>query len=255
MHAIIDGAAKASATATLHLARCRLLFALGKREAYLEAFSELPDACKSDYIFRGLNSVARAWSGSTTTGNSKVFVIGLSRTGTTTMNRALNALGLVAAHWQNPVDKKLLTMDDLPLFDAFSDIPISADFEAIYERYPQARFILTDRPLESWVQSVQRHYSAELGITKPKDLDDPRLAKRQGGIAATIDRKIYSEHETWEAAYAAYQKRVHSFFEVRPEAQFLVFSVFEEHGWAELCAFLDCPTPSVPFPHVNAAKS
>lgn len=255
LHNIIESAATASKAPAIYLARCRLLFALGKREAFLKEFSELPKACKSGDMFRGLEFVAKAWSESTLAANDKVFVIGLSRTGTTTMNRALNVLGLMAVHWQNPIDMKLLTMRDLPMFDAFSDIPISADFEAIYEQYPEARFIFTDRPLESWVRSVQKHYAAEIGVWKPQELEDSRVASRHGGIAVSIDRKIYTNHETWEAAYAAHKKRVHSFFGERPEARFLVFSVFEGHGWEELCGFLECPIPSMPFPHANAAKT
>lgn len=171
------------------------------------------------------------------------------------MNRALNALGIVAAHWQNPVDMRLLTTRDFPLFDAFTDIPVSADFESIYEQYPEAKFILTERPLEGWVQSVRRHYQTEIGVQNPQDLDAPRVACRQGGLAVEIDRKLYTRFESWDAAYTAYHERVRAFFEARPEAQFLSFSVFAGHGWPELCAFLDRPEPSKPFPHANAARN
>src|SRR6476660_2478699 len=84
----------------------------------------------------------------------KVFGIGFPRTGTTSLVRALNILGIASTH--NPAG--LLTDANDPVldaFDGFADNPIPILYAELDARYPHSKFILTDRDVDSWLRSVE----------------------------------------------------------------------------------------------------
>ena len=55
----------------------------------------------------------------------KIFGIGLSKTGTTSLSKALTLLNFSTAHWTNPYSHDLLVKKDIPLFESLTDISIS----------------------------------------------------------------------------------------------------------------------------------
>jgi hypothetical protein len=59
-------------------------------------------------------------------------------------------------------------------------------------------------------------------------------------------------HPDLASVHAHWAARVEAFFADKP-SKLLRFSVFEGHGWGELCGFLDLPVPEVEFPHANRA--
>ena len=65
--------------------------------------------------------------------NYKIFGIGLGKTGTTSLARALNILGYKTNHYPNP--DKMLKRDFeelLMTYDALSDNPVAAVYKDIY---------------------------------------------------------------------------------------------------------------------------
>ena len=51
----------------------------------------------------------------------KVFGIGLSRTGTASLNVALQVLGFRTYHWLVPFEKRLVTLEDCFFCDGMTD--------------------------------------------------------------------------------------------------------------------------------------
>src|SRR5687768_14786510 len=90
----------------------------------------------------------------------KVFVIGLARTGTTSVCRALETLGFNTAHWRNHFTGALLDWEDFSFFDACADVTVCALFEPLFHAFDDARFILTERAMEPWIRSISWHYNA-----------------------------------------------------------------------------------------------
>jgi len=168
----------------------------------------------------------------------KVFCIGLSKTGTTSVNGALNILGIDAAHWTNPLTHQVISDIDFFLLGACTDMSVAPNFEKLYYTYPNAQFILTKREIESWAKSFR-----DMGIRNPGiRYMFPRLATVYG---------LYYHHSSIEEAYQAFERRVDYFFADKPPGKLLKFDIGMGHGWNELCAFLGEPLPQAPFPWLN----
>ncbi|WP_297897311.1 sulfotransferase family protein [Shewanella sp.] len=79
---------------------------------------------------------------------NKIIIIGLPRTGTTSVSVALLEQGLKVAHMA-------FTKAAFMQADAISDAPCFSDFKQLDELFPGAKFIYLDRKLDSWVPSMQ----------------------------------------------------------------------------------------------------
>ena len=186
----------------------------------------------------------------------KVFCIGLSKTGTSSVCAALERLGLAAIHWTNPLTGELIAEQDVPLFDAFADIPVTQVFETYWEHFPNAKFIHTVRPLEAWQASFAAHYRSAHGtgdFALLKALMAEPEAFHHGARFRTIHQDLYFRFDSLVAARAAHAARVGRFFHGRRADCLLELNLFANQGWPQLCAFLGRPEPAVPFPWANAA--
>ena len=186
---------------------------------------------------------------------AKVFGIGLSRTGTSSLDAALKTLGYHTMHWLNPITRDLIQQRDFLLFDAFSDICVSYQFEWLYHTYPNSKFILTTRPLNSWVRSVENHYHLQHDTALPSGLTTPSARGRFRTQAGQIEANIYGNHDTWHGAYTAFSERVEGFFQGKPCDRFLKLAITEGQGYETLCPFLDRPIPQEDFPTKNQSPA
>lgn len=80
--------------------------------------------------------------------DEKVFVIGLPRTGTTSISIALLEMGCKVAH-------QAFTQQAFELADVVSDVPCFSDYQQLHQLYPRAKFIYLDRDITAWVCSMQ----------------------------------------------------------------------------------------------------
>lgn len=187
----------------------------------------------------------------------KVFVVGLSRTGTTTLTVALRRLGYLAAHWVNPATGQMLLPADAAIFDAMADAPVADAVEELADRYPQARFILTLRPAASWERSLLALMRREHGIAGAEAL--ARFIRSgaggmHGGRWAEVCARQLLVPGGLAAAPAAHAERVRARFRHEPQ-RLLEFDLWAGDGWGKLCAFLGLPVPAEPFPHANVSPS
>jgi hypothetical protein len=79
----------------------------------------------------------------------RVFIIGLPRTGTTSICAAMLKLGFTVAHTAY-VQK---TFDDAQVI---ADTPIFCDFERLDKFYPNSKFIYLKRSSEKWLPSIKQ---------------------------------------------------------------------------------------------------
>ena len=184
-----------------------------------------------------------------TDAKGKVFGIGLSRTGTTSLSAALAALGFRARHFPR-LDRLFflgfggIRRNELRAYDAFTDIPVLRFFRELDRRYPGSRFILTIRDRDSWLDSCRRFPNFGPDHDSP-----PNLLRLREDIYGTqvFDRARFSE------ARDRHHEEIRSYFGDRPE-DLLEMSIVDGDGWEPLCSFLGCPAPDVPFPHRNAGR-
>ncbi len=170
---------------------------------------------------------------------NKVFVIGFHKTGTTSIENALERLDYRVYGG----DKNLLKFGDrndllkyiektLLNWDAVQDMPWPLFYRELKELYPDAKFILTLRNTEAWIDSVVRHW---------------------GSIRVPLHRKIYGvpcaegHEEYYIKAYETHNEKVLEFFQSK--SNFLLMEQDKNFDYRTLCDFLDLGIPSEEFPH------
>jgi len=190
---------------------------------------------------------------------NKVFGIGMSKTGTTTLGRCFEILGFVPMCTEcldlkrlvcdsrqidpinhkfeydpyNPIVDKNILVDIFKIADqykSFQDTPWYMLFRHLDEHYPDSKFILTVRK-DTYTQAVSDWWHNE------------KMGRCQGPPTEEFIRKqshIYEIHNT----------AVKSYFQNRP-GDLLIVCWEEGHSWKELCEFLKVPIPDMPFPHLN----
>lgn len=175
----------------------------------------------------------------------RVFGIGLNKTATTSLHRALELLGLRSLHWGGPpvrrtVEASLAAGEPLlarldPAYDAFSDVePLYRNFALVDRQYPGSRFVLTVRPVDEWVDSRRRHV----------------LRNRERKAAGTYHGTFLEiDEEAWRADWDQHLAAVRSHFAGRDDL--LEVDLTRDPAWEPLCSFLGLPPPDLPFPWEN----
>ena len=178
----------------------------------------------------------------------KIFCIGLGRTGTTSLHEAFQALGLRSRHFPYSL------LDDpfgeeLAQADAFSDLPIPLYFEAYAERFADARFILTTRSEDSWLQSVEWLLANGSKIWGGHD-----STWQPGGVVERAHMRVFGterfEPEKMLAVYRAHNAAVLDFF--ANDSRFLHLELEDTLRFEQLADFIGVDTDlRGPLPRAN----
>lgn len=176
--------------------------------------------------------------------DAKVFGIGLSNTGSSSLFSALEVLGYRTATFRHMNDFKIydwmcgdFSRNYLTTFDAVTDLPMATYFRELDARFPGSKFILTDRNVDDWLASVERRFSRNR-YPDSQFTRDVRLA--QYGVITFNEarfRRLYGEH------IAAVQH----YFRDRPD-DLLRMNPFSGDEWDVVCKFLEKPVPDQPYP-------
>ena len=173
----------------------------------------------------------------------RVFGIGLSRTGTTSLAGALERLGYRTIHFPDPGPMLAGDFSGFDLLDAATDTSVTAFFPLLDQRYPGSRFVLTVREMEAWLASVEDLFR--------------RRPEGETGPTAEVRRLVYGretfDREHFRGACERHYAWVRGYFKDRP-ADLLEMDVAAGDGWEKLCAFLGSAAPGAPFPRANARR-
>ena len=95
---------------------------------------------------------------------SKIFGIGLSKTGTTSLANALQVLGYKTKDNMGVVkyatgDLSSVDLHVVDANDALTDTPIPSFYRELDTRYPGSKFILTVRDSEGWLKSCKKQFT------------------------------------------------------------------------------------------------
>ncbi len=173
-----------------------------------------------------------------------IFGIGLSKTGTHTLNECLNILGYKSIHFPDPALMTARAFDQaLQGYNAATDISVAAYFDVLDRKYPGSKFVLTKRALEPWLDSVEDHRQRRAHELTNRDC--PK---------AVVREKIYGtrgfDRKTFARAYDTHLARVRAYFSQRTD-DLLELSLCGSTDWQPLCDFLDAPVPAAPIPWLN----
>lgn len=182
----------------------------------------------------------------------KVFVIGFHKTGTSSLGKALQLLGYkvcgslkegfgVSTKSKTYKEDLMTIAGNVKLFDtynAFQDTPWFLLYEELYVKFPEAKFILTIREEQSWLQSVQKHFASG-------------NFAYHSFIYNSLDSLMEAEH--YVETYKNHNDNVISFFK-KEQADLLVLDIKASNKWKLLSDFLQLEAPKTEFPHANKAK-
>ncbi|HIP22385.1 MAG TPA: hypothetical protein EYG79_02145 [Rhodobacteraceae bacterium] len=181
---------------------------------------------------------------------TKVFCIGFQKTGTSSLSKALQALGFTVGdaikvlnrtvNWRAPdprpeIIKKVLAV--VEGVDALQDSPCAFIYRELDAAHPGSKFILTIRDTDDWLESYRRFFS---------DKNNP-LRRWMYGV------ERFSGHEaTYRQIFEAQNAEIIEYFAGRPD-DFLVMDLGKGDGWLKLVNFLG-EGALKPFPHTNKGK-
>ena len=219
-----------------------------------------------------------------------MFGVGPGRTGTDSLKLALDQLGFGPTYHMKEVlfeEAGISTAGHIPQWRALAegrpvdlsemlrewnsgtDFPLSSFPEELYAAFPDAKFVLTTRPTDAWLRSINKticKFSTgrwHLDILRRLPVFPfARINEQLDMMNAVTKYKFAAESDvsSWAAlcgdaaiaaqVYEAWNERVKR---VIPSDQLLVFELGKT-GFDELCAFLGVPVPEDPaYPRANAS--
>jgi hypothetical protein len=199
----------------------------------------------------------------------KVLGVGLGRTGTLSLHRAFQLLGLKSLHYDQVRLRDVLDgsnphpdfrrYDDV---DAVTDIPTAYFYRELLEVYPECKAVLTVRDVDSWWESSIRHNDQD--PVMESSLRRRAFALISGAEAARLERHRFKTQVRnyvygsavpreflYKRKYVEYNERVPA--DILPH-RLLVMNIVAGDGWEKLCPFLGLPIPSEPFPYENRLR-
>ncbi|WP_452226407.1 sulfotransferase family protein [Lacinutrix cladophorae] len=175
----------------------------------------------------------------------KVFILGFQKTGTTSLEHALQHLGYRVYGG----DKNLMKILDtealkayiektLAPWDAAQDMPWPLFYKELYAVYPDAKFILTIRDTKKWIRSVVTYFAS---------IRIPLHQKIYGVPCAEGYENRYIE------LYEQSNKEIIAFFKDKPN--FLIMEMGKNFNYTTLGDFLELQAvPQEAFPHARNNK-
>jgi Sulfotransferase domain len=208
-----------------------------------------------------------------------VIGVGLPRTGTASLQAALNELGLgpcyhmfelirrprwaplwLAAAEGRPVDWSVV----LAGYRSTVDFPGAYFWRELVAAYPEAKVVLTLRDPDRWFASVlhmaRGGRSMRVMTSRPVLFLVPvlrpltRLMERMTMRMLDVDRDAFMSGQLDRDHFVeVYQRHAAEVTSTVSPDRLLIFRVDE--GWEPLCRFLGVPVPSTPFPHRNESAA
>lgn len=183
---------------------------------------------------------------------TRVFGIGLHKTGTTSLYHAFRLLGYDAAHWESPHWARYIWEEmrtegrsrTLEMHYALCDLPIPLFYKELDKAYPGSKFILTIRDEDSWINSIKTHWTL-----RPQWDNDVFSNEAHHAVYGTTE----FDEAVFRARYRKHNEDVIKYF--RGRDNFLVMNIGKGTKWSEICWLLDVPVPNVPFPHMHKSST
>jgi len=210
--------------------------------------------------------------------SNKIFGIGLPKTGTTSLNKALQILGYRSVH--SPIQYTFAQSSGIPMYkwgyvventlkdegllkfvpewsDIKEDLKIS-DWDAITnfgehtypildKKFPNSKFILTVRNKNTWLKSV----NSLLGGWSTCFTEEGEIIR-----LVYLLRKMHIFHcvnydeDYLNILYDNHYRNVNHYFKNRKQ-DLLTIDICGGEGWEKLCSFLNKDIPNAHFPHKN----
>ncbi len=178
---------------------------------------------------------------------TKVFGIGLNKTGTKTLGACFKQFG----YSHKSVDKQAFELykkgdlnglfNIIDKYDSFEDWPWPLIYKNVDKKFPDSKFVLTIRKTpETWFNSLCRHadYTGPVGF-------------RKHIYGFELPHKHKQHHLDF---YKKHINDVTAYFKNKP-GKLLVVCWENGDGWEELSSFLGFESPDITLPHNNKRRT
>ena len=174
---------------------------------------------------------------------AKIFIIGLPRTGTTSISVALLECGFKVAH-------TAFTKHAFELADVISDSPCFSDYQQLDLLFPNSKFVYLQRELSKWIPSMQRLLTKMEPHLLPKTGHFNPVLKRSFEQTFNISNESLLTEQHLSACYERHQQQVDLYFHGRKDL--LSINLSERGSLQALLAFLGLEwQDNQQFPHLN----
>ena len=183
---------------------------------------------------------------------NKIFGIGLSKTGTTSLGQALNQLGIATidyphdARTLDELERGVYRLSILEHYQAVTDTPVAPYYAQLDALYPGSKFILTVRDKDAWLRSAESHWQ----FSREWAERDRQFARFTYFICTAVYGCVRFNAERFSYVYDTHLRNVMDYFADRPD-DLLVMDICAGDGWEKLCDFLGMPVPDAEFPRLN----
>ncbi|KAK4495587.1 hypothetical protein PRZ48_012855 [Zasmidium cellare] len=137
-------------------------------------------------------------------------------------------------------------------YDAVGDLPGFAFVDELVAYYPQARFILTDRNVDSWARAMRASCFVEVGSWAwfLRGCWDGQYVRPLRRLLLLWIRK-FCRFDFGDGLREAYFDHVQHCLKVVPKEKLLILRFGEQSDWHDLCEFLGKDVPETPYPVVD----
>ncbi|WP_085297785.1 sulfotransferase [Cognaticolwellia mytili] len=165
------------------------------------------------------------------TSEEKIFIIGLPRTGTTSVCSAMLTLGFRVAH-------TAYTDSAFNQAQVIADTPIFNDYQQLDIAYPKAKFIYLERSLASWLPSIQQLLlRMHVNLTRDDGGFNPIIKRCYQATFSPYSLENINSVEFLSHCYQQHQSQAQTYFKNRAN-DFLSIDISANDSYRKLTQFL-----------------
>ena len=174
----------------------------------------------------------------------KIFIIGLPRTGTTSVCCKFLELGYKVAHTaytQKAFDKA----------QVIADTPIFNDYQKLDQYYPQSKFIYLDRELSLWLPSIKQLLQRmSRNLLREDGGFNPYIKESYQNTFSPFSQETITDDKHLSQWYINHKNSVKDYFKHR-ESDLLTINVSHDDDLQTLGKFLSIPIKQGCFERIN----
>ncbi|WP_163931731.1 sulfotransferase [Paraferrimonas sp. SM1919] len=159
----------------------------------------------------------------------KIIIIGLPRTGTTSVSIFLLEAGLNVAHMG-------FTQDCFYAADAISDAPCFSDYQSLHKIFADARFVYLNRNIETWLPSITMLLAKMQPHLAPEGKFHPIMKRAFTKVFGDLNNIDISDQCYLKNCYQKHQQQVLNYF--KDHNNFISIDIEAPHGAQKLSHFL-----------------
>jgi len=168
--------------------------------------------------------------------SSKIFIIGLPRTGTTSICNSFLQLGYKTAH-------TAYTQQAITTADVIADTPVFSEYALLDKHFANSRFINLERNLTNWLPSIRQLLTRmHTNLMRPDGGFNIHLKRCYLDVFGHYSLAELESDEYLTACYQRHQHQVANYFKGR-EQQLLTLDVADTNSPQLLQQFLNTQQP------------